>query len=180
MPPGFIRCDNGTELKRQRPARLVPLHWPPGTAYIEPASPWQNAWVKSYGGRMRDELLAIEQSETSHVAVTGLADGGPQRVSEFVTVLPATWWAPENGTSAVPGIAPSTRTTGADRTGALRLPTHAGYWVPTSVRTRFVLSVDRSGYETGRRPARPQTGSGSKAYRSATGTSLEEGSRRPM
>jgi transposase InsO family protein len=32
-----------------------------GTSYIEPGSPWENPWVESYGSRMRDELLAIEQ-----------------------------------------------------------------------------------------------------------------------
>jgi Integrase core domain len=31
-----------------------------GSAYIEPGSPWQNAYVKSFGSRLRDELLAVE------------------------------------------------------------------------------------------------------------------------
>jgi putative transposase len=31
-----------------------------GSAYIEPGSPWQNAYVKSLGSRIRDELLSIE------------------------------------------------------------------------------------------------------------------------
>jgi transposase InsO family protein len=31
-----------------------------GSAYIEPGSPWQNAYVESFGGRVRDELLAVE------------------------------------------------------------------------------------------------------------------------
>jgi putative transposase len=31
-----------------------------GSAYIDPGSPWQNAYVESFGGRVRDELLAVE------------------------------------------------------------------------------------------------------------------------
>jgi transposase InsO family protein len=31
-----------------------------GTSYIEPGSPWQNPYVESFGGRLRDELLAVE------------------------------------------------------------------------------------------------------------------------
>ncbi len=45
-----------------------------GTAYIEPGSPWQNPWVESYGSRMRDELLAIEQFDTLLEAQVLVAD----------------------------------------------------------------------------------------------------------
>jgi len=31
-----------------------------GTAYIEPGSPWQNAYVESFNSRLRDELLNVE------------------------------------------------------------------------------------------------------------------------
>jgi putative transposase len=31
-----------------------------GSAYIEPGSPRQNAYVESFGGRVRDERLAVE------------------------------------------------------------------------------------------------------------------------
>jgi len=30
------------------------------TSSIEPGSPWQNPYVESLGGRLRDELLAVE------------------------------------------------------------------------------------------------------------------------
>ena len=33
-------------------------------AAIEPGSPWQNPYVESFGGRLRDELLAIEAFST--------------------------------------------------------------------------------------------------------------------
>jgi transposase InsO family protein len=35
-----------------------------GTSYIEPGSPWQNPQVESFGGRLRDELLAVEAFNT--------------------------------------------------------------------------------------------------------------------
>jgi putative transposase len=31
------------------------------TAYIEPGSPWENPFVESFNGRLRDELLNIEE-----------------------------------------------------------------------------------------------------------------------
>jgi len=31
-----------------------------GSVFIEPGSPWQNAFVESFNGKLRDELLAIE------------------------------------------------------------------------------------------------------------------------
>ena len=59
-PPVFVRCDNGPELTAAA-LRDWCRFGGTGTSYIEPGSPWQNPWVESYGGRIRDELLAIEQ-----------------------------------------------------------------------------------------------------------------------
>ena len=28
-----------------------------GSIFIDPGSPWQNAWIESFNGRLRDELL---------------------------------------------------------------------------------------------------------------------------
>jgi putative transposase len=28
-----------------------------GTVFIDPGSPWQNAWIESFNGRLRDEFL---------------------------------------------------------------------------------------------------------------------------
>jgi putative transposase len=62
-PPGYLRCDNGPELTANT-LRDWCRFTGTGTSYIEPGSPWENPWVESYGSRMRDELLAIEQFDT--------------------------------------------------------------------------------------------------------------------
>ena len=57
--PEFIRCDNGPEFTAN--ALRDWCHFSrAGSAYIEPGSPWQNAYVESFGSRIRDELLAVE------------------------------------------------------------------------------------------------------------------------
>jgi putative transposase len=57
--PRFIRCDNGPELTANALRGWCRLTGT-GTSYIEPGSPWQNPYVESFGGRLRDELLAVE------------------------------------------------------------------------------------------------------------------------
>jgi putative transposase len=71
--PEFIRMDNGPEL-----TAYALKDWcrftGAGTSYIDPGSPWQNPWVESYGSRMRDELLSIEQFDTVLEAQVFVAD----------------------------------------------------------------------------------------------------------
>ena len=57
--PGFLRCDNGPEMTANA-LRDWCRFSRAGSAYIEPGSPWQNPYVESFGGRVRDELLAVE------------------------------------------------------------------------------------------------------------------------
>jgi transposase InsO family protein len=61
--PAFVRCDNGPELTANA-LRDWCRFSNTATSYIDPGSPWQNPWVESYGSRMRDELLAIEQFDS--------------------------------------------------------------------------------------------------------------------
>jgi putative transposase len=61
--PGFIRCDNGPELTANA-IRDWCRFSRSGASYIEPGSPWENPYVESFGGRLRDELLAVEQFDT--------------------------------------------------------------------------------------------------------------------
>jgi putative transposase len=57
--PANLRADNGPEL-----TAAVLREWcrlgKTDTAYIEPGSPWQNAYVESFNSRLRDELLNTE------------------------------------------------------------------------------------------------------------------------
>ena len=54
--PAFVRFDNGPEF-----VALAVADWcrfnGVGSIFIDPGSPWQNAWIESFNGRMRDELL---------------------------------------------------------------------------------------------------------------------------
>jgi putative transposase len=61
--PRFIRCDNGPELTANALRDWCRFNHA-GTSYIEPGSPWQNPYVESFGGRLRDELLAVEAFNT--------------------------------------------------------------------------------------------------------------------
>ena len=48
----------------QRAARLVPVPACTGSSYIEPGAPWENPYVESFNGRLRDEFLAVEQFDS--------------------------------------------------------------------------------------------------------------------
>jgi putative transposase len=61
--PRFIRCDNGPELTANALRDWCRFSGA-GTSYIDPGSPWQNPYVESFGGRLRDELLAVEAFNT--------------------------------------------------------------------------------------------------------------------
>ena len=61
--PGHIRSDNGSEFT----AKIV-REWLGNigvkTLYIEPGSPWENGYIESFNGKLRDELLNGEIFET--------------------------------------------------------------------------------------------------------------------
>jgi transposase InsO family protein len=61
--PAYIRSDNGSEFT----AKVV-REWLERvgvkTLYIEPGSPWENGYVESFNGRLRDELLDREIFDT--------------------------------------------------------------------------------------------------------------------
>ena len=57
--PAHIRSDNGSEFTAGKVrAWLKKLSVKP--LFIEPGSPWENGYVESFNGKMRDELLARE------------------------------------------------------------------------------------------------------------------------
>ena len=57
--PQFLRCDNGPELTANALKDWCRFSHT-GSAYIEPGSPWENAFVESFNARVRDELLSVE------------------------------------------------------------------------------------------------------------------------
>ena len=61
--PDYIRSDNGSEFTatavRDWLERLDVK-----TAYIEPGSPWENGYIESFNGKLRDELLNGEIFDT--------------------------------------------------------------------------------------------------------------------
>ena len=61
--PEFIRSDNGPEF-----IASVVKDWLNGlgvrTLFIEPGSPWENGYIESFNGRLRDELLNGEIFDT--------------------------------------------------------------------------------------------------------------------
>ena len=71
--PAHVRCDNGPELTAHalrdwcRFSRAE-------AAFIEPGAPWQNAYVESFNGRVRDELLDVEQFSCLAEAVVVIED----------------------------------------------------------------------------------------------------------
>ena len=54
--PAYVRFDNGPEFIANAVADWCRFNGT-GTVFIDPGSPWQNAWIESFNGRLRDELL---------------------------------------------------------------------------------------------------------------------------
>ena len=65
--PRFLRSDNGPEFV----AKVV-REWlhrlGVETLFIEPGSPWENGYIESFNGKLRDELLNGEIFYTLHEA----------------------------------------------------------------------------------------------------------------
>jgi putative transposase len=57
--PEYIRSDNGPEFVAKEVKAWI-LQRGFKTLYIEPGSPWQNAYCESFNARLRDELLNVE------------------------------------------------------------------------------------------------------------------------
>ena len=61
--PQYIRSDNGPEFTAQA-LRTWLERVGVQTLYIEPGSPWENGYIESFNGRLRDELLNGEVFDT--------------------------------------------------------------------------------------------------------------------
>ena len=54
--PHYVRFDNGPEFVAHAVSDWCRFN-SAGSLFIDPGSPWQNAWIESFNGRLRDELL---------------------------------------------------------------------------------------------------------------------------
>jgi putative transposase len=61
--PAFIRFDNGPEFVAHAVADWC-HEKRVGAVVIDPGSPWQSAWIESFNGRLRDELLNLWQFDS--------------------------------------------------------------------------------------------------------------------
>jgi len=61
--PDHIRSDNGSEFTATRVREWLGRVGVK-TLYIEPGSPWENGYIESFNGKLRDELLAREVFDT--------------------------------------------------------------------------------------------------------------------
>ncbi len=61
--PAYVRFDHGPEFIANAVADWCRWNGT-GTVFIDPGSPWQNAWIESFNGRLRDEFLNGQLFET--------------------------------------------------------------------------------------------------------------------
>jgi transposase InsO family protein len=61
--PDYIRSDNGPEFTATRVREWL-QRVEVKTLFIEPGSPWENGYVESFNGKLRDELLDREVFDT--------------------------------------------------------------------------------------------------------------------
>jgi len=72
-PPEHIRSDNGPEFCAQAVKSWL-TRLAVKTLFIEPGSPWENGYVESFNGKLRDELLNGERFTTLLEAKVLIAD----------------------------------------------------------------------------------------------------------
>lgn len=62
-PPSYLRSDNGSEFAATRVREWL-QRVDVKTLFIQPGSPWENGYVESFNGKLRDELLNREIFDT--------------------------------------------------------------------------------------------------------------------
>ena len=85
--PRHIRSDNGSEFISKQLRRWLKVSGVQ-TLYIEPGSPWENGYIESFNGKLRDELLNREVFDTLFEAKV-LVDGWKR---EYNTFRPHSSW----------------------------------------------------------------------------------------
>ena len=100
--PAYLRSDNGPEFIAEA-VRGWLGRVGVGTLYIEPGSPWENGYLESFNGKLRDELLNVELIDTVLEARV-LAD---RYRRQYNTVRPhsALGYRPPTPETALPAVA---------------------------------------------------------------------------
>ena len=57
--PGFLRSDNGSEFRNKHLVKWL-QEQRVNSLFIEPGSPWENGFIESFNGKLRDECLDEE------------------------------------------------------------------------------------------------------------------------
>jgi len=79
--PEHIRSDNGPEFTAKAVRRWL-SHLGVKTLFIEPGSPWENGYIESFNGKLRDELLKREVFTTLLEAKV-LTEGWQKEYNQF-------------------------------------------------------------------------------------------------
>ena len=82
--PRYIRSDNGPEFVA-RAVREWLARLEVSTLFIEPGSPWENDYVESFNGKLRDELLNEEIFATPLEAKVLPPPWHPNSASGYIT-----------------------------------------------------------------------------------------------
>jgi len=61
--PDYIRSDNGPEFTAKAVRKWL-SRVGVKTLFIEPGSPWENGYIESFNGKLRDEFLNVELLDT--------------------------------------------------------------------------------------------------------------------
>ena len=90
--PAYLRSDNGSEFTARRVREWL-TRVGVQTLFIEPGSPWENGYVESFNGKLRDELLNREIFDTLLEAKVLIE----RWRREYNTIRPHSAWVPTSG-----------------------------------------------------------------------------------
>ena len=90
--PAYVRFDNGPEFVAHAVNDWCRFN-SAASLFIDPGSPWQNAWIESFNGKFRDECLSLEWFRSraeAKVVIETMAEAYPhlaERRDEILAVI---------------------------------------------------------------------------------------------